>query len=215
MTEATLFRRTLVVDRATVTRNLAILKERVGADNFVVWSGRLSGARFLNGFRTVADDMAVTVIDGDEAPDNEIRINQVLGGHPELRCAVALETHLFGLRTVSSGDGVSYGARFVAPESMLVGLAPIGFADGIDRKLTGVARVRVGSVEVPVIGRIAMDSMSLDLRGIDEPQLGDTVTLFGPASAGQWGVTDAAEALGVLPVEIITRLSERAEVVWR
>lgn len=215
MTDATLFRRTLVVDRATVTRNLAILKERVGVDNFVVWTGRLSGARFLNGFRAVADEMLVTVVDGDNAPDNEIRINQILGGHPELRCAVALETHLFGLRTVSAGDGVSYGARFVAPESMPVGLAPIGFADGIDRKLTGVARVRVGNIEVPVIGRIAMDSMSLDLREIDDPKLGDTVTLFGSTSSEQWGIADAAEALGVLPVEIITRLSERAEVVWR
>ena len=215
MIESTLFRRTLVVDRAVVARNLAILKEKVGADNFTVWLGRPSGARFVDGFRPVAAEMAVTIVDSDEAPENEVRINQILGGHPDVRCAVALETHLFGLRTVNQGDGVSYGAKFIAPEPMQVGLAPIGFADGIDRLLTGDARVRVGDVEVPVIGRIAMDSMSLDLRAVDNPQIGDVVTVFGNTSSEQWGLRDAATALGVFPVEIITRLSTRAEVVWR
>ncbi len=215
MSEALRYRRSVVVDKAVVARNLALLKERYGADSFVVWSGRRSGTRFLDGFRTIADEMAVTVLDSAEEPEFEIRLNQILGGHPELRCAVSLETHLLSVRTAAKGDGVSYGATFVAPEDMRVGLAPVGFADGIDRKLSGHLRVTVGGVEVPVIGRIAMDSISLDLRGAPGATVGDVVSVYGNLRSGDWSIRDAADALGILPVEIITRLSERAEVVWR
>jgi alanine racemase len=191
------------------------LKERYGSDGFVVWSGRRSGERFLAGFRDVASELAIAIVDGDDEPEFEVRLNQILGGHPELRCAVSLETHLFSVRRVPAGDGVSYGATFVAPENMRVGLAPVGFADGIDRALSGSFRVHVGGVDAPVIGRIAMDSISIDLRRVPDAELGSVVTVYGDVPGSGWTIRDAADFLGVLPVELITRLSERAEVVWR
>lgn len=215
MSEATCYRRTVVVDRAVVTRNVALLKERYGADGFVVWTSRRSGQRFLDGFRHVADELKVQLVGGDVEPEFEIRLNQIVGGHPELRCAVSLETHLFSVRLVPAGDGISYGATFVAPEDMPVGLAPVGFADGIDRKLSGTFRVRVDGTDAPVVGRIAMDSISIDLRDVPGAHPGSVVTVYGDVPATGWSMRDAAESLGTSPVEIITRLSERSEVVWR
>ena len=119
------------------------------------------------------------------------------------------------MRQVASGAGVSYGATFVAPEDMRVGLAPIGFGDGIDRRLSGSLRVRVDGTDVAVLGRIAMDSISLDLREIPEALPGAVVSVYGDAPSGEWSMRDASDVLGILPTEIITRLSERAEVIWR
>lgn len=215
MSVSTRHRRTLVVNRSIVARNVALLKERLGAEGFSVWSGRPSGLRFLGGFRSVAEELDISIVDGELPPETEIRLSQIVGGHPELRCAVSLETHLFGVRTVEAGEGVSYGSLFVAPAAMPVGLAPIGFADGIDRKLSGSMRVRVGNTDVAVLGRIAMDSMSLDLSDVAGAASGALVTVYGDTTGDQWGVRDSARALGIVPVEIITRLSERSEVVWR
>ena len=203
------------MDASLVARNIALVHERLGKGSFSIWSGRRSGRRFLDGFREVATQFGIEIHDGNEPESNEMRLTQLLGGHPDLFTAVSLETHLYSIRLVPAGDGVSYGATFVAPEEMPVGLAPVGFADGLDRRLSGSMRVRINGVEVPVIGRIAMDSISLDLRDVPTVQPGVVVSIYGGNTQGHWGVKDAASALGVLPVEIITRLSERSEVVWR
>lgn len=215
MSDAARYRRSVIVDSALVSRNIALVHERLGAGSFSVWSGRRSGQRFLAGFLDIAEQFSVPIDDAAEPASNEMRLTQLLGGHPDLFSAVSLETHLHSIRSVPAGDGVSYGATFVAPENMPVGLAPVGFADGLDRRLSGSLRVQVNGVEVPVIGRIAMDSISLDLRGIPDVQPGAVVSIYGDAKPNQWSLADAAFSLGVMPVEIITRLSERAEVVWR
>lgn len=215
MSAAARYRRTIVVDSSLVARNVAIVRERLGSGSFSLWSGRRSGERFLEGFAPIASAFEVDVVAGSEPAENEMRITQLLGGHPELFSAVSLETHLFTIRDVDAGQGVSYGATFVAPTDMPVGLAPIGFADGIDRRLSGHLRVRVNGVEVPVIGRIAMDSISIDLRDVPDAEPGSSVVVYGNTRHNEWGLRAAAEVLGILPVEIITRLSERSEVVWR
>ena len=215
MTASADYRRLIVVDRAVATRNVALLKERTRDEPFVVWSKRRSGMRFLDGFREIAAQLEVAIVGGDAEPEREVRLTQILGGHPLVRNAVALETHLLSLRRVAAGDGVSYGATFVAPEDMVVGLAPVGFADGLDRRLSGNFIVSIGGVPVPVIGRIAMDSISLDCRSIPDVVRGSTVTIYGDDNSGGTTPRAAAEALGISAVEIIARLSERAEVIWR
>jgi alanine racemase len=129
-------------------------------------------------------------------------------------CAVSLQSHLLSIRTIQQGGSVSYGALFTAKNETKVGLVPVGFADGLDRLLTGKLHVSILGKCVPVIGRIAMDSISVDLNDVPSAKPGDSVIVYGKKISGCQSLTDYAAVLGITSVEIIERLSERAEVFW-
>jgi alanine racemase len=213
MTDALAYRRTVVIDSLIVKQNVAAIRAAHDDATLVLLESRRANARFLT--EDSAERFGVrieTTVSGNRVGVTTL---DLLGGHPAAECAIALESHVYGLRDVAAGEGVSYGATYVAPTARLVALAPIGFADGLDRKLSGSLRVRVDGVDVPVVGRIAMDSISIDVTNVPDVAIGSTVVAYGDTSLGGFGARDAALALAITPSEIIARLSERAEVVWR
>lgn len=206
MTAASDYRRRVVVDTETVVAN---------AETYIS-EGRLSlrrtGSRFEVDAMAALSKHGVTLNFVDETSVPTLVSFCVPEGKGE--CAVSLNSHLLSVRTIQPGESVSYGALFTAKVETRVGLVPIGFADGLDRLLTGKLMVAINGKHVPVIGRIAMDSISIDLNDVPSARLGDSVTVYGKTIAGCPGVADFAEALGVTPTEVIERLSERAEVIW-
>lgn len=215
MSDALRYRRTLVVSTAIAVRNLERLVASRESNSLRVWRGRRSNRRFLAGLEELILGSELVLDAEQPSTDDEVAVHELLGSHPTATCAIALETHLFGVRLVDAGEGVSYGGTYVAPSNRIVGLAPVGFADGIDRRLSGRLRVRVDGHDVPVVGRIAMDSISIDITEVPGVRVGSVVSVYGDSSDGAFGIADAAHVLGISTAEIITRLSERAEVVWR
>ena len=153
-----------------------------------------------------------------------IKLSELLGfedrGNCELTPAVHLASIISDIRRVRKGDSVSYGATHVFSKNGRVGLVPIGFADGLDRKLSGHLKVTVMSKpifgtslarEVPSVGRIAMDSISIDLEGIHRARIGDHIEIFRADS--NFTISDAASVLGITASEVALRLSERSEVL--
>ncbi|MEY4312972.1 MAG: alanine racemase [Actinomycetota bacterium] len=209
------YRRTVVVDTETVLRNAEAIRAVRDGQQLAVSTSRSSNVRFLVDGADLLRDAGIDVVDGDLSGQNEIAVHELLGSHPETETGVSLESHVFGLRDVAAGDGVSYGATYVAPTDRVVALAPIGFADGLDRKLSGSLRVRVNGIDSPVVGRIAMDSISIDVTAVGGVAVGDTVVVYGNTTDEGWGVRDSAEVLRISVAELICRLSERAEVEWR
>lgn len=94
-----------------------------------------------------------------------------------LRPAMRFETRLLAVNSLRQGESVGYGGLFICPEDMPVGVAAAGYADGYPRHLQG-GRVWINGQPVPVIGRVSMDMITLDLRGI-EARPGDPVVLWG------------------------------------
>ncbi len=213
MSDALSYRRVVVVDAQLVAENARAIARDVAGRRLVVSAARRSNRRFLaeaaNGLN------GYSVSDAVDPEAFEVSMHDLLGGHPLAHTAVALESHVFGIRDVAPGEGVSYGATYVATRPSRIALAPIGFADGLDRKLSGALRVRVNGVEVPVVGRIAMDSISIDVTDVVDVELGSVVSVFGDTRDGGFSIDDAARTLGITTGEIITRLSERATVEWR
>jgi hypothetical protein len=134
--------------------------------------------------------------------------------------AIWLESHILAIRSAKKGDSVSYGGTYVLENQKQLGLVPVGFADGIDRKLSGhlivelpvvISGIALKGLSAKVLGRIAMDSISIDLGSSSNPKVGQRVEVFGPKS--KFGVFDAAQCLGIEAGEIALRLSERAEVI--
>jgi alanine racemase len=96
---------------------------------------------------------------------------------------------VIALKRVAAGAGVSYGYTYRAPTARTLALVGLGYADGIPRLAPNRARVRVGALEHPLVGRIAMDQFVLDV-GDTSLELGMDATLFGEPgdfpTAVQW-----------------------------
>lgn len=123
-----------------------------------------------------------------------------------LRPAMSLQTTLAAVKAVPAGQGVSYGFRHRTAEPTVLGLVPLGYADGVPRIAEG-ALVAVAGRRVPHVGRVAMDQLVVDLGPGAAERVGDPVELFGPASgipADAW-----AEAAGTINYELVTRISPR------
>jgi alanine racemase len=93
----------------------------------------------------------------------------------------------------------------------VVGLVPLGYADGIPRHAGNVAEVAVGGRRVPVRGRICMDQFVVELGPGSRAEPGDEVTVFGAAGpdADVPTAADWAEACGTIGYEIVTRIGAR------
>ncbi len=130
-----------------------------------------------------------------------------------LRPAMTLRTMIAHCKDVPAAHGVSYGFKYRTAAATTLGLVPLGYGDGIPRIATG-GPVAVDGRRYPVVGRIAMDQMVIDLEreGIaatDESVLGRPAVLFGPGDEGEASVDEWAAAAGTINYEIVTRISPR------
>jgi alanine racemase len=128
----------------------------------------------------------------------------------ELRPVSSLKSIISQIKTVLKGESVGYNRNFIAPRDMVIGIVPVGYADGLRRDLGrhGVSFQLNGS-STPVLGTICMDMTMIDLTGLDVKE-GDEVIIFGPDQP----VNELAEKLGTIPYEILAGLSERVKRVY-
>jgi alanine racemase len=96
---------------------------------------------------------------------------------------MTLQTRLAAVRSVGAGQGVSYGHTYVTERPTVLGLVPAGYADGVPRHASNRAEVLVGGRRRPVVGRVCMDQLVVDL-GDEGAEPGDAVVLFGPGPRG-------------------------------
>lgn len=126
-----------------------------------------------------------------------------------LRPAMTLSTRLIAVNRVARGERIGYAATWECPEDMLVGVAAIGYGDGYPRAAPSGTPVRVAGHDTQVIGRVSMDLMTIDLRGVPEAQVGDPVVLWGP----ELPVERIAEASGTIGYELTCSITRRVRFV--
>lgn len=128
-----------------------------------------------------------------------------------LRPAMRVSAKLANCKEVPAGQGVSYGLTYRTESATTLALVPLGYADGIPRIATG-GPVSINGEVYPVVGRIAMDQMVVDLlatgiAGTDRDLVGTDAVLFG--ADGVPSVDAWADAAGTINYEVVTRISSR------
>ena len=108
-----------------------------------------------------------------------------------LRPAMKFVSYVAGVREMVPGDSVGYGRTYFAVAVTRVAVVPVGYADGVRRALGNRAEVLVAGRRCPIIGRISMDQMTVELPD-DWGRPGDEVVLFGPAGDGVAGGSTVA-----------------------
>ena len=124
-----------------------------------------------------------------------------------LRPAMQVSAPLISCKLYAAGATIGYGGAFVCPKPMKVGYLAIGYGDGFPRVLDRTATVWLAGQRCPIIGRISMDSIAVDLTGIDKAQLGAEAVLWG----GEHPVELLAEAAGTISYELLTSIKGQRE----
>lgn len=122
---------------------------------------------------------------------------------------LTLKTKIVFLKTVPKGATVSYGATWRARRVSRVATLPVGYGDGYPRALSNRARVLVGGVSCPVIGRVTMDQVMADVTGAPLARVGDDVVLLGRQGQDEIPASELARLCGTIPYETVTALSAR------
>ena len=130
---------------------------------------------------------------------------------PDVRLTpvASLKCKVLQIKVLRPEDGtIGYGRHgHVAPAGTTIATLPVGYADGIDRRLgCGRASFSVGGHRAPTIGNICMDMCMIDVTGLDV-KVGDTVTIFGEDPT----VGELAAVLGTIPYEVLTSVPRRIE----
>lgn len=128
--------------------------------------------------------------------------------------AMTVEAELATVKPVPAGHGVSYAHQYVTPRDTVLGVVPLGYADGVPRHASGTqdhvgGPLQVGGRRLGVAGRVCMDQVVVDLGPDATEVAGDTVVLFGNGADGGPTAQDWAQAAGTISYEIVTRLGAR------
>lgn len=129
----------------------------------------------------------------------------------KLTPVVTLRTTLLQISDMPPGSTVGYGRHGLLPKGGKIGIIPIGYADGYDRRFgCGVGKVAIRGKLYPTIGNICMDTCMIDLTGSDA-QPGDRVTLFGGEAPD---LQELADSIGTIPYEILSHMAMRIQRIY-
>ncbi|HUZ05104.1 MAG TPA: alanine racemase [Acidobacteriaceae bacterium] len=141
-------------------------------------------------------------------------------GSSEQALPVALEpvlcwkARIVSLRSVEAGTAVGYNATFIAPRDLRLALLPVGYADGLNRKLSNKGHVLVRGSLAPIIGRVSMDLTVVDVTNILDVDIGEEVVLIGEQAdpvgkLARVTAADHARWADTIPYEILCNLNTR------
>jgi alanine racemase len=126
-----------------------------------------------------------------------------------LRPAMTLSTRLIAVNRIGKGGRIGYAGTWECPEDMPIGVAAIGYGDGYPRAAPAGTPVLVGGHRTQVIGRVSMDLMTIDLRGVADAGVGAEVTLWGP----ELPVERIATMAGTIGYELTCSITRRVRFI--
>ena len=132
-----------------------------------------------------------------------------------LRPVMTWKTRIALIRDMPAGHGISYGRTFITPGEMRVATLSAGYADGYPRHLSNRdAAVLVRGQRCPLLGRVTMDLIMIDVSHIRGAAVGDEAVLMGRQGDGEISAVELAERAGTISWEITTRIGQRVRRVY-
>lgn len=133
-----------------------------------------------------------------------------------IRPTLAWKTVVAMVKTVYPGESVGYGRAARPTREMRVATLPVGYADGYNRRLSnGVGYVLLHGKRAPVVGRVCMDQIMVDVTDIPATRAGDEVILLGESGGECLTADDMAQALGTIGYEVVCNISARVPRIYR
>ena len=135
-------------------------------------------------------------------------------GGLSLTPVMALKSRVSAITHHKKGDSISYGRLWTAERDCTLAVLPVGYADGLQRCLSGKLEVLLRGKRVKQVGRICMDMCMLDVTDIPDAAVGDVVTVFGCGDDGAPTVAELAALAGTIPYELLCGVSLRVPRIY-
>lgn len=134
----------------------------------------------------------------------------------ELKPALEWKAHVIHVSEVEPGRGVSYGATYVTHKEVTrIATVSVGYADGYPRALSSKGVVLINGRRAPVIGRVCMDQIMVDITDVGEVKVEDTATLIGRDGDEFISVEEVAEDAGSFNYELVCQIGKRVKRIYR
>jgi len=141
--------------------------------------------------------------------------NDVLKVKTELRPMLSLKAVIAQVRWIEAGESVSYGRQYIAEKPVKIATVCIGYGDGLPRQMTGNGgECIVKGKKVPIVGRICMDMIMLDVTDIEHIESGDIATIIGKEGNNVIRGEDIAESSNTITNDLFTGLSVRLPRIY-
>jgi alanine racemase len=137
----------------------------------------------------------------------------------ELRPVMRVRTEIVAVRDVAAGAPVGYGATWRAPRASRIATLPLGYADGLSRRLAGVGAVLVRGKRAPIVGAVSMDMTMIDVTDVSGADVRDEAVVLGrqdgPLGKDCIGADEIAAQAETIPWEVLTSVSRRVPRFYR
>lgn len=131
----------------------------------------------------------------------------------DLKPVLKHTTRIVQIKDVKKGEKVGYSGTFTAPKDMQIAILPLGYNDGIDRRLSNKGSVTVGGAICPIIGLVSMNITTIDISAVKEPFLDQEAVVFSENAEDVNSVINASKAGGILPHEMLIHIAESTKRV--
>lgn len=129
------------------------------------------------------------------------------GKYKKLKPVLSLQSKVVQIKMIRRGDKVGYGGTYTAEKDIKLGILPIGYNDGVDRRLSNKGRMIVKKTSCPIIGRISMNITAIDLTKVKNPKIGQKVTVFSSNPEDVNSIERVAITCNTIPYDILVGVS--------
>ncbi len=134
---------------------------------------------------------------------------------PHLKPVLSLRSCVAQIRTIQAGHTVSYNGTFIARRPTRIAILPIGYADGVSRRLSNRGHVLLHGRCAPIVGLVCMDMILVDVTHIAGVAVGDEAMLIGRQGQEQITADDIAAWLGTIPYEVLCSIGPRVPRLYQ
>ena len=149
-----------------------------------------------------------------------VRAGIVMYGYAPVEAKISVEpalswkTEIVYIKTVPAGECISYGCTYQTTKPTVVATLPVGYGDGYHRALSGKAEVLVGGIRCPVLGRVCMDQMMVDVSAVPNVRIGEEAVLLGRQGNETIDAEQLAAWANTIPYEILLAASARVPIIY-
>ncbi len=127
--------------------------------------------------------------------------------NPVLKPVLELTSTLVQIKTITKGERVGYDFTYTAKENMKIGILPLGYHDGVDRRLSDVGFVTIDGVLCPIIGKVSMNLTTIDITHLSHSHIGQKVVVYSKDSKDKNSIGIAAQRISTIPYELLVHLT--------
>ncbi|HUQ85472.1 MAG TPA: alanine racemase [Candidatus Limnocylindrales bacterium] len=125
----------------------------------------------------------------------------------KLQPALEFKTKINQVKNILKGEGIGYNFTYIAKKKMTIGVLPVGYFDGVDRRLSNSGFVTVNNQLCPVIGRVSMNITLIDLSNIKSPSVGDSVVVYSNKIKEKNSILSASRLCQTIPYDLLVGLA--------